>query len=315
MIPELSVVICAHNPRVEYLKRVLEALGRQTLAIERWELLLVDNMSNAPLSRTFDLAWHPLARHVREDTLGVAVARQRGIREASGDLIVFVDDDNLLQPTYLENAIKIGADWPQLGVWGGSINPEFEVEPPMNIRRFLRYLALREVTSPLWTNLKSGEAAEPWGAGMCFRAIVGKAYCAHFEQSSLRLPGRVGTKYIAGSGEDTEICYVACSQGLGMGVFPELTVTHLIPKERLTEAYMLRLIEGISISHRLLGFKWLGIMPRSPFHFIEILRHAKNFVVRDTFDRRVYLTSVRATLRARSIILGARNQCTLLGKE
>ncbi|RYG01725.1 MAG: glycosyltransferase, partial [Chitinophagaceae bacterium] len=41
----LSVVICAHNPNPEYLKRVLLSLQKQTLPIEKWELLLIDNKS------------------------------------------------------------------------------------------------------------------------------------------------------------------------------------------------------------------------------------------------------------------------------
>jgi hypothetical protein len=40
---QLSVIICCHNPRIDYLLRVLKALSEQTLLKERWELLLIDN--------------------------------------------------------------------------------------------------------------------------------------------------------------------------------------------------------------------------------------------------------------------------------
>ena len=46
----VSVVIPTHNPRMDYLRRVLEALRGQTLARERWELLVVDNGSREPLA-------------------------------------------------------------------------------------------------------------------------------------------------------------------------------------------------------------------------------------------------------------------------
>src|SRR5688572_8492222 len=100
----ISVIICAHNPRPHYLRRVLEALRAQTLPLEKWELLLVDNASAEPLSGRVDLTWHPNARHIHEMSLGLTHARLRGIVEAGAGLLVFVDDDNVLKIDYLEYA-------------------------------------------------------------------------------------------------------------------------------------------------------------------------------------------------------------------
>lgn len=55
MKPNLSVIICAHNPRRNYLNKVLKALS-QTLLLEKWELLLVDNASEKLLSTEIDLS-------------------------------------------------------------------------------------------------------------------------------------------------------------------------------------------------------------------------------------------------------------------
>ena len=41
----VSVAICTHNPRRDYLRRALAALEAQTLARDRWELVMVDNAS------------------------------------------------------------------------------------------------------------------------------------------------------------------------------------------------------------------------------------------------------------------------------
>jgi len=71
---EVTVVICAHNPRPDKFSRVIEALRHQTLPPIKWELLLVDNASDSSLSRIWNIAWHPNARHIREDQLGIAVA-------------------------------------------------------------------------------------------------------------------------------------------------------------------------------------------------------------------------------------------------
>ncbi len=296
----LSVVICTHNPRTNQLVRVLEALRAQTLATDQWELLVVDNASQASVAERCDLSWHPNGRCVQEGEIGLAFARQRGIQESIGELIMFVDDDNVLRENYLEEAIRIGAEWKQLGVWGGSIVPEFEVEPPAHLRKFMRLLALRKVESPSWSNVPTCSEAEPWGAGMCFRANVGLAYVRQHRQSKICLTDRTGGDLLCGG--DTELCYVACSMGLGMGLFPELILTHLIPRERIMEEYLLRLLEGTDTSHHLIAFKWRGIVPRSPFRSIELLRHVKNFVLRSSIERRIYLARVKARHRARSIL-------------
>ena len=67
---DLSVIIFTHNPRLHYLRRVLDALRSQTLPLEQWELLLVDNASSEPLACRVDLTWHPLASHLHESALG-----------------------------------------------------------------------------------------------------------------------------------------------------------------------------------------------------------------------------------------------------
>ena len=101
------------------------------VSVNQWELLLVDNASREPLTTAnCDLSWHPRARHVREDELGLGPARLRGMHEAAADMLVFVDDDNLLAPNYLEQAFRIKREWPMLGVWGSGVTiPEFEAQP------------------------------------------------------------------------------------------------------------------------------------------------------------------------------------------
>ena len=42
----LSVIICTHNPRLDYLRRTFDALKLQTLDRDQWELLLIDNASD-----------------------------------------------------------------------------------------------------------------------------------------------------------------------------------------------------------------------------------------------------------------------------
>src|SRR5271155_5863652 len=101
-MPRLSAIICAHNPREDYLRRVLDGLRAQTLPLEQWELLLIDNASGVSVADRFDLSWHPLGRHIREEELGLTPARLCGMKESKAEILVLVDDDTVLDPDYLE---------------------------------------------------------------------------------------------------------------------------------------------------------------------------------------------------------------------
>src|SRR5262249_49118654 len=155
----------------------LQGLRSQTLPKSEWELLLVDNASKKPLASEWNLSWHGNARHVFEEKLGLAVARQRGMREMSTELAVFVDDDDILDSRYLSEVMRISQEWPKWGVWGsGETILEFEVQPAEHLREFVSMLGYRVVKSPCWSNVSTCGAATPWGAGLCVRANVGAAY-------------------------------------------------------------------------------------------------------------------------------------------
>jgi glycosyltransferase involved in cell wall biosynthesis len=297
---ELSVIICAHNPRPHYLRRVLEALRSQTLPKQQWELLLIDNSSSDPLMARWDLSWHPNGRHILEIELGLSAGRQRGICESVGSVLVFVDDDNVLDPNYLSAARSIGIEWPKLGTWGsGAIVPEFELEPAESVKEFLPYLALRDADVAQWGNVHAIEST-PWGAGLCVRREVAAAYCRLNEQPALKLTGRKGKSLL--SSDDVEISYVARYDGLGTGVFPELKLIHLIPKERVAVKYLLKVFEGTVISNLLLAYKWEGRLPNRPLRPWGLLSILKNLLIQQGIQRRGYFAYVRAVIEARRLI-------------
>jgi glycosyltransferase involved in cell wall biosynthesis len=302
---DASVIICTHNPRSDYFARALDGLRNQTLPLHKWELLIVDNASPVPLASTWDISWHPTARHIQESELGLAPARRRGIQEASADLIIFVDDDNVLDETFLAEAIQIKQEWPSLGVWGsGFIRGDFEVEPPESLRS---WLPVREAMAPRWSNLaglhllgESPEEAIPWGAGLCVRREIAVAYRQFCDRSSLQITDRQGASLL--SGGDTEISFVCCSCGLGVGIFPELKLTHLIPRHRVSEDYIVRFAEAVCISNTLLRYKWQHIIPQSPFSIKTLLSVLKTILLYRGVDRDIRFALVRALAKAKRII-------------
>ena len=199
----VSVVICAHNPRAEYLQRVLDGLRRQTLPLAHWELLLVDNASSPRIADHWDMSWHPGGRHVQEENLGLTAARLRGINETVGEVVVFVDDDNVLSADFLARALAIAEDRPDLAVFGaGRIEPEFETPPATELGPHLRLLALRTVATQACSRNPTESWCVPWGAGLCVTRLAAAAYVRLVEKLDITsVIGRPGSR--RGSTEDS----------------------------------------------------------------------------------------------------------------
>lgn len=247
MVPLISVITCAHNPKLKYLQQVLEALKCQTLDSNLWEYLLIDNGSREALENRIDLSWQPHARHIHEERLGLTMARLRGIEDAKGEILVFVDDDNVLDSDFLEQVLHVSRQWAFIGAWSGQTRPGFDVPPPAWTSRYWGNLVIREFEDDIWSNLPHLPETMPCGAGMCVRREVAEHY-AHLHSSGRRpvMLDRTGKSLLSGGDNDLAAC--ACDLGHGMGLFAALKLTHLIPPQRLEEDYLVRLAEGISYS-------------------------------------------------------------------
>lgn len=259
---ELSVITCSHNPRADYLTEVIDALKKQTFDKECWEYIIIDNASSEPLAGRIDLSWQPNSRHVREEKLGLTAARLRGIQEATGEILVFVDDDNVLDADYLEQVLRLATAWPMLGAFGGQARPHFEEEePPAWTRQYWARLAIREFDKDAWSSIPCLEETTPNGAGLCVRQRVAGEYLAyHANRKRMLVLDRAGTSLL--SAGDLDLAATACDLGLGNGLFTSLKLTHLIPRERVEENYLLRLTEAQCFSAEVLkSFRSDAITP------------------------------------------------------
>ncbi len=263
----LSVILPTHNPRRDYLDRVLNGLRGQTLEPGGWELVIVDNGSKPPLKAAagqqdhtttgqavaseIDLGWHAHARVVSEKRLGLTCARLRGFAEARGELIVMVDDDNVLAPDYLATAVRIARERPGLGAFGGKVVPIFESPPPPWLARVTSGLGLQDLgdTEIRFPEHQAGPEAPrrvanfprcaPIGAGMVLRREVAAAYTDRLRRSGVMISDRRGESL--SSGGDNDICLTALESGWQVGYAPDLRLDHLIPPARMTLAYQQRM--------------------------------------------------------------------------
>ena len=127
---------------------------------------------------------------------------------------------------------------------GGQLIAEFEGGEPREVwkRDFWTLRLVRDI----WSN-NYDRFAVPNGAGICIRRAVAMKYVECVTPDSLRSKlGRSGSGL--NSSEDVDMAFTACDLGFGTGKFVALSLTHLIPKSRLSDDYLFCLIERIAYS-------------------------------------------------------------------
>lgn len=242
----ISAIICAHNPDPKRLDRVFQALARQTLPQSEWEVVLVDNASSPELAGDL-MAWHPAGRVLREATLGLTHARLTSIAAAKGDILVFVDDDCLLEPDYLVQTLELFQKNPFMGMAGGYGRAEYEIPPPAWMTPSLRQYHL-DMSPPQFDQTLIYARVQPhlgpWfpvGAGMAIRRHLAVGYAQSIRNDSVALGFDRAGNTLAGAG-DLDMGIHAIRQGFAIGKSRDLRFVHVVPKFRLELDYMLRLI-------------------------------------------------------------------------
>ncbi|MGD0812830.1 MAG: glycosyltransferase [Verrucomicrobiota bacterium] len=298
-MPTISVAICTHNPRPDYLSRVLNALKSQTLSRQEWELLVIDNASAPPVSKSVDLSWHPQARHIVESQLGITSARLRAMGEFAGELLVFLDDDNVVAEDYLQRCSELFAARPDLGAVSGCLMPEYEVPPPEWFAPYESWIAVRRITQSSWSNFLDSRS-EPVTAGMCLRRSVAAAHIsATLSNPAQRVLDRRGSSLMGG--EDVAIAKTAMKLGCTVGQFAQLRLIHLIPKRRTAPAYLFSLHRQLSATGHLIG--WVDGLGRNPIRpsWRILVRAAYHFVTGNNIRRRLVIEEMRGFQLARKI--------------
>ena len=119
--------------------RCLDSAQHQTLA--DFELLLVDNSPDTELRALvddFNQTARRTARYVAEPRLGLHNARHAGARAATGDVLVFTDDDAGFDPHWLAAYARCFGAHPEMAAAGGPIRPAWESPPPDWLTAFMR---------------------------------------------------------------------------------------------------------------------------------------------------------------------------------
>ena len=102
MIPKISVIIPTYKPGV-YIYECIDSLLNQTLDKELYEIILVLNGPREPYLSDLSNYVQKQANVVLlyEESAGVSYARNRGLDNAKGEYICFIDDDDIVSNNYL----------------------------------------------------------------------------------------------------------------------------------------------------------------------------------------------------------------------
>ena len=234
----VTVAVCTWN-RAGLLDQALGEMERLRLpAGVELEIVVVDNAST---DETPDVAARRAARlplrRVAEPSPGISHARTRALREARGDLLLFADDDVLVDPGWIEAYAAAAAARPDAAFFGGPIEPWFRSPPPAWLARnwsiFAGAFALRG--DPQVETLKSREHL-PFSANLALRRRV---YAGRGFDPSL---GRNRAAWLGG--EELRFLEELVAEG-HFGVWVrEARVRHHITPERQTVAYLRAFYHG-----------------------------------------------------------------------
>ena len=230
---DITIVVCTYN-RSQQLLSCLESIAGSTLPSGmEWEVIVIDNNSTDQTRRVVGQVCRRYPgrfRYVFEREQGLSRARNRGIREAQGNIIVFTDDDVTVEATWLATLTNALHREHWIGA-GGRVVPVWRNTPPRWLPATERYslAPLAVVDFPK----EAGDLSEsPVGANMAFKRGAFDVYGLF--RTDL---GRCGSNLI--SNEECEFAERLLTRGERLRYEPTAVVYHPVPESRLQKTYFL----------------------------------------------------------------------------
>ncbi|MFO0813527.1 MAG: glycosyltransferase [Gemmatales bacterium] len=267
----VTVAICTWN-RAALLD---QTLGRmKCLEIPEgvtWELLVVNN--NCSDNTDEIIQKHapvlPLKR-LFEPKQGHSNARNCAVQHASGDLLVWTDDDVLVDKNWLALFANAATLFSHAAYFGGAIEPYFETAPPRDLARSLPEIASAYALVDYGNEtrpFRNGES--PFGANMAFRMDVLRSF--QFDPNL----GRVENNMI---GDDETALLERLKSDKQQGIWiGQARVQHIIPEERATWSYIERYYSGLGQT----------VTRRQGFPDCSTIFGAPRWVVREYWTKRL----------------------------
>ncbi len=242
--PDVSVVVPTFN-RATRLAPLLDRLLEQECNQFTWEVLVVDNNSCDATRAVVESAMrrHPSGRlrYAFEPRRGVSYARNTGIELSSAPIILFLDDDGLPEPDWLQSMKQAFDAHPEADCIGGRVQPRWSSPPPdWFSSEHSGPLALQDRSHAAYLNASH--------ASMCLlTANLG------FRRTVFDTVGGFSPHYPRGQDRELEMrMWRADLQGLYL---PAMDVSVDVPRERLTRRYHRRWHATTAHYHALMRYR------------------------------------------------------------
>ncbi|SDX12064.1 glycosyltransferase [Paenibacillus sp. CF384] len=249
-----TIAICTHN-RAADVKEALLSLLQQSYK-QPFEVIVIDNRSTDHTKQTvldFRNMVDIQVRYVYEERLGLSVARNRAIREAQGEIILFLDDDAKASKDWISGIVELFDENPRIGCVGGRIDPAWEGSPPRWLSRDNHSLySILDYSNDI---VEMKEPAIPFGANVAFRMSVFETMNAFREDL-----GRVGSNLL--SSEEAELI-ARIRTRYAVYYTPHASVLHKIPRSRISRKWLLRRIYWQGVSSAVSSKQKTGIIMKS----------------------------------------------------
>jgi glycosyltransferase involved in cell wall biosynthesis len=226
--PTASIIVCTYsNERLGDLTACLDGVRDQTCAPA--EVIVVVDHNDMLLQHLSRESWLTVVPNLY--TQGLSGARNTGLERATGDVVVFLDDDAVPDRDWLEQLVAPFAD-PQVVAVGGRIDPAWPADRPWWFPVHLDWTVGCSIPS---MPVDGGPIRNVFGASAAFRR--GQLEAVGGFASEL---GRVGAD---GAGcEETDVCIRlrAAQEGAAIVYAPRSTVLHRVTPGRCTPGYVMR---------------------------------------------------------------------------
>lgn len=241
MEKEITIIMCCYNSE-QYLHNTLnKVFAQQNIKKYLQEVIIVDNHSTDStkniifqfIEKTLPI---PL-RYAYEGKPGLSNARKKGVDLCTTKWIAFLDDDNFIEPNWIENIAQYIETNKKIGVLNGAVIPyvSFQMSKKENqrLQASLKVLACTHYDIEKVKNHPCSPFRNPIGAGMVILAEPLKNLSSN---GWLHSSGR--TKDNLSSGEDGEMAFYVKNQGYEFGFCPKAILYHAINRNRLKDTYL-----------------------------------------------------------------------------